>query len=59
LRSGQVVGKQALLDKLFSQDEEAGLNAIELYIHRLRKKLDPAGVHVRTIRGLGYLLENP
>jgi len=59
LRSGQVVGKQALLDKLFSQDEEPSLNAIELYIHRLRKRLDPAGVHVRTIRGLGYLLENP
>ena len=54
-----MVGKQALLDKLFSQDEEPGLNAIELYIHRLRKKLDPAGVQVRTIRGLGYLLENP
>jgi DNA-binding response OmpR family regulator len=59
LRCGQVVGKQALLEKLFGFDDEAGLNAIELYVHRLRKKLEPAGVHVRTIRGLGYLLENP
>jgi DNA-binding response OmpR family regulator len=58
LRSGQVVGKQTLLDKLFSLEEEPGLNAIELYVHRLRKKLEPAGIHVRTIRGLGYLLEN-
>ena len=59
LRAGQVVEKQVLLDKLFSYDEEAGLNAIELYVHRLRKKLEPAGIRVRTIRGLGYLLENP
>ncbi len=59
LRAGQVVGKQTLLEKLFGFDDEAGLNAIELYVHRLRKKLEPAGIHVRTIRGLGYLLENP
>jgi len=58
-RAGQVVGKQALLEKLFGFDDEAGLNAIELYVHRLRKKLEPAGIRVRTIRGLGYLLENP
>ena len=57
LRAGQVVAKQTLLEKLFGFDDEAGLNAIELYVHRLRKKLEPAGVHVRTIRGLGYLLE--
>jgi two-component system, OmpR family, response regulator len=59
LRCGQVVGKQTLLDKLFSFDEEVGQNAVELYVHRLRKKLQPAGVRVRTVRGLGYLLENP
>ncbi|HXN56293.1 MAG TPA: response regulator [Myxococcales bacterium] len=59
LRAGQVVEKQMLLEKIFSYDEEAGVNAIEIYVHRLRKKLEPAGIHVRTIRGLGYLLENP
>ena len=59
LRAGQVVQKQVLLEKLFSYDEEAGLNAIEIYVHRLRKKLEPAGIHIRTIRGLGYLLGNP
>jgi len=59
LRCGQVVGKHTLQEKLFGFDDEAGLNAIELYMHRLRKKLEPAGIHVRTIRGLGYLLENP
>jgi two-component system OmpR family response regulator len=59
LRVGQVVEKHVLLEKLFSYDEEAGVNAIELYVHRLRKKLEPAGIRVRTVRGLGYLLENP
>jgi DNA-binding response OmpR family regulator len=59
LRAGKVVEKRILLEKLFSYDEEAGINAIELYVHRLRKKLEPAGIHLRTIRGLGYLLENP
>ena len=57
LQAGQVVAKQTLLAKLFGFDDEAGLNAIELYVHRLRKKLEPAGVHVRTIRGLGYLMD--
>ena len=59
LRAGQVVEKHLLLEKLFSYDEEPGLNAIEIYVHRLRKKLEPGGIRVRTIRGLGYLLENP
>jgi DNA-binding response OmpR family regulator len=59
LRAGQVVEKGTLHEKLFSFDEDAGVNAIEIYVHRLRKRLEPAGVRVRTIRGLGYLLENP
>jgi DNA-binding response OmpR family regulator len=59
LRAGQVVDKQVLLEKLFSYDDEASVNAIEIYVHRLRKKLEPAGIRVRTVRGLGYLLENP
>lgn len=56
---GQVVAKQALHDKLFGFDDEAGVNAVEIYVHRLRKRLEPAGVRIRTVRGLGYLLENP
>ncbi len=56
---GQVVEKQALHDKLFGFDDEAGVNAVEIYVHRLRKKLEPAGVRIRTVRGLGYLLESP
>jgi DNA-binding response OmpR family regulator len=44
---------------LFAFEDEAGVNALELYVHRLRKRLEPAGIRVRTIRGLGYLLERP
>jgi two-component system, OmpR family, response regulator len=59
LRTGQVVSKQALFEGLFDVDSEAGLNAVEIYVHRLRKKVEPAGLRIRTIRGLGYLLEEP
>ena len=57
LRSGRVVNKEQLTEQLYGWDEEVGSNAIEVYVHRLRKKLEPAGVVIRTIRGLGYLLE--
>jgi two-component system OmpR family response regulator len=57
LRSGRVVNKEQLAGQLYGRDEEVGANAIEVYVHRVRKKLEPAGVIIRTIRGLGYLLE--
>jgi two-component system OmpR family response regulator len=57
MRSGRVVNKEQLTEQLYGWDEEVGPNAIEVYVHRLRRKLEPAGVSIRTIRGLGYLLE--
>jgi two-component system, OmpR family, response regulator len=57
LRSGRVVNKEQLAEQLYGWDEEVGANAIEVYVHRLRRKLEPAGVSIRTIRGLGYLLD--
>ena len=52
---GQVVSKQRLYDGLFAFDDaDVGLNAIELYIARLRKKLTPSPVRIETQRGLGY-----
>ena len=57
VRSGWVVSKEQLLERLYSYSEEASSNAIEVYIHRLRKKIEPAGVTIRTIRGLGYLID--
>lgn len=56
-RMGRVVSKEQLLESLTGWDEDIGVNAIEVYVHRLRKKLEPAGVSLRTIRGLGYLIE--
>ena len=56
-RYGRVVGKEQLAEYLTGLEEEIGQNAVEVYVHRLRKKLEPFGVSVRTLRGLGYLLE--
>jgi two-component system OmpR family response regulator len=57
LRTGWVVSKEQMLERLYSYSEEASGNAIEVYIHRLRKKIEPAGVTIRTIRGLGYIID--
>ncbi len=59
LKVGATVSKAMLGQSLPSLDDGVSADAIEIYVHRLRKKLEPAGIHVRTIRGLGYLLENP
>jgi two-component system, OmpR family, response regulator len=56
-RMNKVVNKEQLLEALCNWDTEIGDNAIEVYIHRLRKKIEPSGAIIRTIRGLGYLLE--
>ena len=56
------MSKEKLFDEVFALDDQANLDAIEIYIHRLRKKLDreDAGrVVITTLRGLGYLLEAP
>ena len=57
--AGRVVGKDQLLDQVYSFDEEASNNAIEVMMHRLRKKLDSYSIVIRTVRGLGYMLELP
>ncbi len=56
-RAGRVVSKEQLIEHLYSYKEEASGNAIEVYIHRVRKKIESAGVTIRTIRGLGYLMD--
>jgi two-component system OmpR family response regulator len=57
-RAGRVVSKEQILESLTGWDEDVGPNAIEVYIHRLRRKLEPCGLAIRTIRGLGYLLDH-
>jgi two-component system OmpR family response regulator len=56
-RAGRLVSKETLVDQLCGWGEEVSNNAIEVYIHRLRKKLEVSGVRITTVRGLGYCLE--
>jgi two-component system response regulator TctD len=56
-RPGRVMSKEQLASQVFGLDEEASPEAIEIYIHRLRKKLETSAVRIITFRGLGYLLE--
>ena len=56
LRCGRVISKEQFVEHLCGFDDDVTENAIEVYVHRLRRKLDPVGVHVQTVRGLGYYL---
>jgi two-component system response regulator TctD len=53
----RVLSKDALLDQLFGLDDAVAPNAIELYVSRLRRKLECSAVRIRTLRGLGYVAE--
>jgi DNA-binding response OmpR family regulator len=57
-RAGRVVPKKLVEDQLFGLSADFGSNAVEVYVHRLRKQLAEAGadVVVHTIRGIGYLI---
>lgn len=57
LRAGRLVSKDQLVDHLCGWGEEVSHNAIEVYIHRLRKKLEASGASISTVRGLGYCFE--
>ena len=54
---GQIYSKTALVDRLFSYDEDVSENAIEVYVGRLRRHLADTQVQITTVRGLGYKLE--
>lgn len=56
-RFGRVVSKEQLVEQLCTYDEAVSQNAIEVYVHRLRKKIVGGGVTVRTQYGRGYLLD--
>lgn len=58
-RKGRLVSKDQLVEHLCGWGEEVSHNAIEVYVHRLRKKLESGGVRITTVRGLGYCLERP
>lgn len=56
-RVGSVVSKQQLQNSIQSWDELLSDNAIEVYVSRLRAKLQGSGVTIRTLRGFGYMIE--
>lgn len=57
-RAGKVVPKRVVEDQLFGLDGDLGSNAVEVYVHRLRKRLEDAasGARIETVRGVGYLI---
>ena len=58
-RIGRVVSKDTIIDLMFQWGDEVSQNAVEVYIHRLRKKLEFAGASIATVRGLGYRITAP
>lgn len=56
-RAGKVVAKDVIASASTSWDQGVTDNAIEVCVSRLRAKIEPAGLRLRTVRGLGYLLE--
>ncbi|MCD2452949.1 response regulator [Methylicorpusculum oleiharenae] len=57
MQAGKVVCKERISQRLSNDGEGLADNAIEVYVHRLRKRIEPYGAVIRTVRGLGYLLE--
>ena len=56
-RVEKIVSKEAIIQAVAGWGDELSPNAIEVYVSRLRSKLEPAGVRIRTVRGFGYMLE--
>ena len=59
LHAPKVVSKERLLQSISGWDTELTQNAIEVYVSRLRYKLEPGGIRIRTVRGIGYRLDEP
>jgi two-component system OmpR family response regulator len=53
----RIVSKERIIQAVAGWGEELSPNAIEVYVSRLRAKLEPAGVRIRTVRGFGYMLQ--
>jgi two-component system OmpR family response regulator len=58
-RINRIVSKEQFIQSLYGWEDDISPNAVEKFISRLRSKLEPAGITIRTVRGLGYYLEKP
>ncbi|MBO9512963.1 MAG: response regulator transcription factor [Variovorax sp.] len=56
LKTGSTVSKQTLVDAIFGLEDEPSVDAVDLYVHRLRRKLEASQATIITLRGVGYLL---
>lgn len=56
-KAGKTVSKTQICDNVFDFDDDADQSAIEVYVHRLRKKIEGSRVQIKTLRGLGYALQ--
>jgi two-component system, OmpR family, response regulator len=54
---GRVVSKQQIIEAILTWNEEVSLNAVEVYVSRIRTKIAASNLNIRTIRGFGYVLE--
>lgn len=57
LRAGRVVTKQQILDHLYGWEDVSSDNAVEVFVYRLRKKIEKTGLDIQTVRGMGYLVD--
>jgi two-component system OmpR family response regulator len=56
-RHGRIVSKDQIIDSISDFNDEMNPSTVEIYIHRIRKKLETTDVSIRTVRGVGYILE--
>jgi two-component system OmpR family response regulator len=56
-RPGRVLSKEQIAQQLASYEDTLTVNAIEVYVSRLRSKVEASGVRIRTVRGFGYMWE--
>jgi two-component system, OmpR family, response regulator TctD len=57
-RSGEPLSKQEIIERVFSDEQDVYPEAVEVLVHRLRKRLGDSAVRITTLRGLGYVLES-
>ena len=57
LRAGKAVAKELMFERLYALESDSRPDTIEVYIHRVRKKLEGSNARIATLRGLGYLLK--
>ena len=56
-RQGRIISKDQIIDSISDFHDELNRSTVEIYIHRIRKKLEATDVTIRTVRGVGYILE--